>query len=103
MKLAARDWRRLSGLLDEAMDHPAEKREQWLDKLDPAHHDLRDTLRSILFANALNLQTGAVLRELADSVEATEIADHVAHAAGDLVGPYRLLEKIGAGGMSTVW
>jgi serine/threonine protein kinase/tetratricopeptide (TPR) repeat protein len=100
--IAPRDWPRLLALIDQALDQPAAQRIAWVDGLH------------------LDAPTGAALRALLNEREALEAgafmsglptgpahAGLVASAAGPnsgaRIGPWRLVQEIGRGGMSTVW
>jgi serine/threonine-protein kinase len=99
----ATDWPRLSARLDEALALPIELRDRWLERLPPAELPLLPALRDMLARAADEsdefMHRPARLRA-ADDPEAVD--DGMAHA-GLLVGPYRLLREIGAGGMGAVW
>jgi serine/threonine-protein kinase len=73
-------------LLDEALDLPAQDRAVWLANLPQEHGRLRTALGSLL-ANASPL----------NSYEAVECFP------ADAIGAWRLIEKIGEGGMAEVW
>lgn len=98
MSLSGPDWVKLSRLLDQVLDLEPAQRSQWMDSLAPEYESLRETLRDLLFRKA-GLETSDVLRR-APSLVAAQISTL---AAGDLVGAYRLIRQIGAGGMATVW
>lgn len=97
MSLSGSDWVKLNKLLDDALDLDPAQRAQWMESLPPEYASLRDTLRSLLFRQA-DVETLDVLRR-APSFQLTEPQ----LASNDLVGPYRLLRPLGAGGMATVW
>jgi serine/threonine-protein kinase len=97
MSLSGPDWVKLNTLLDAALDLDPAQRGRWLESLPPEYESLRDTLRSMLFRQS-GVETLDVMRR-APSLSLTEPQ----LAANDLVGPYRLLRPLGAGGMATVW
>lgn len=102
------DWRRISQLLDVALDLPVERREEWLDTLSPEHEALRPVLREMLFGGTGRLRTDAldkppdVLTALLDS-HAQRSAQDGELREGVTVGPYRLEKEVGRGGMGAVW
>jgi len=90
------DSARLSELLDTALELPAEDRERWIEALPEEHSALKPRLRALL-ARAASIETSDFLDTL-PKVEGVEDA-----AAGDEIGPYRLIREIGVGGMGAVW
>ena len=98
MRITDEQWQRVSRLLDEALDMQPALHEQWLAGLPAEHADLRETLRNLLRANA-EAETRDFLPDL-EKLGTRAIADA---AAGDLVGPYRLIRELGSGGMASVW
>src|SRR5690349_17986124 len=97
MSLSGPDWVKLNKLLDIALDLEPAQRGQWMESLPPEYESLRDTLRSLLFRQ-MGVETLDVLRR----APAFQLAEPLL-AADDLVGPYRLIRPLGAGGMATVW
>jgi eukaryotic-like serine/threonine-protein kinase len=90
--------RRISALLDTALDLQPALRQAWLAGLPAEDQSLRLTLQTLL-ARA-EVQTDDFLRPLA---LADPEADGAADAAGARIGPYRLVQVLGEGGMATVW
>ncbi|MBW8848184.1 MAG: serine/threonine protein kinase [Burkholderiales bacterium] len=95
--LTPQDMRMLSHLLDEALALAAERREAWLAALPPPQAHLAAPLREML-ARAADPAPLTLPR-----LGAWEGEDPAAVHAGDRIGPYRLLEEIGHGGMGSVW
>ena len=107
----AESWTQLNRLLDEALDLPLVDREHWLASLGPENEPLKVRLCALL-TQASSIQASSFLAppnfgSLALS-EFPEDGDQPrfgpdADQPGAIVGPYRLLRSIGAGGMGAVW
>ena len=93
-RLDPETWKRVSRLLDEALELPAEARAAWLDGLDPADAVHRRVLEDLLRADA---------RAEAANFLGTPPTVDVPAEHGAEIGPYRLDREIGRGGMGTVW
>ncbi|MFN7272042.1 MAG: serine/threonine-protein kinase, partial [Gammaproteobacteria bacterium] len=90
-------WAVINRLLDEALALDPSEREAWLDRLAPEHHGLKGTLRGLLAAQA-GIETESFLDTLPRMSEPAPDLK-----AGDEIGPYRVLDRIGSGGQGTVW
>src|SRR5690349_21419825 len=89
------EWPRLLELLDEALDLPPGDVPAWLATVD-ATPELRKSLEKMLARHNAK-ETGdflSVLPTLGNSAAVDE---------GDVIGGWRILRRIGDGGMSTVW
>ena len=99
MPISAAHWKRLSPLLDAALDLPPAQRAAWLAALPPEHADLRESLADLL-SRGKAIETGDFLARLPPfSAPPTGLSLE----SGCIVGPYRLLRELGAGGTSSVW
>ena len=97
----AERWPQIDALLDEALALPAPERAAWLAALDGDRAALRGTVAQLLGAHAA-AETGDFMGELPALQPAPAGAADQA-AAGELIGPYRLLSPLGDGGMGVVW
>ncbi|HET9448449.1 MAG TPA: serine/threonine-protein kinase, partial [Steroidobacteraceae bacterium] len=98
MSLSGADWVKLSQLLDEALDLDPAHRKQWVESLPPEHRAFSDTLRDLLLR-----ESGAETRDVLLEPPALRGVPFTAVASGEVVGPYRLIRELGAGGTATVW
>ncbi len=102
--LAPGDIKELLSLLQTALEISGPERERWLDTLDPQKGHLKSTLVALLQKQA-QFETDDFIRALGDFTrgESGHLPLPVSPFAGAVVGPYRLIQPIGEGGMSSVW
>ena len=94
-----RDWRDINELFHQALDQPAGEREAFLDRRCEGRPDLRAEVASLLAAH--NDADEFIERPAGDV--AGLLTEPRAHTAGSMVGPYRIGEVIGEGGMGIVY
>jgi len=89
MPITAADWKRLSPLLDAALDLAPPERAAWLAKLPPEHADLRESLAEMLAKRPV--ETDDFLNRLP---EFSGVPEALTAMPGCIVGPYRLLREL---------
>src|SRR5215468_7223470 len=77
-----------------------QERAAYLDEACAGDPDLRRRVEKMLTAQA---QAGSFLEQPARSLEVTAQRQPVREELGTIIGPYKLLEAIGEGGMGTVY
>ena len=92
-------WRRLSPLLDEALDLAAEARAAWLKAVAARNPDLVVELEQMLADHAASEEAG-FLEGIASPVAGGDLD---AGLAGQTLGAYTLERPLGQGGMGSVW
>ncbi|HSW03594.1 protein kinase domain-containing protein [Aquabacterium sp.] len=92
------DWAQALDLLGQALDRPEAEREAWLAALPADAARLKPMLAKLL-RDRTQLVAGDFMQSGASAPQA--LLDEF--RAGQLIGPYRLLRQLGAGGMADVW
>src|SRR5262245_56940246 len=100
------DWSRLEALLDQALEFPIDQRSTLLDRLGRDEPARRERVEELLAADAaagdfLNDGAGAWLQST--PIAPGHSAEQGALDAGARVGPYRVIDELGRGGMGIVY
>ena len=105
MKRITRErWQRVEAVFDEAFELPAAERPGFLDRACADDADLREQVEALLSATSF---TGGILETPVMDGAAAVFMDPGTRppepGQGDVVGRYKIVERIGAGGMGTVY
>ena len=91
----------MNTLLQAVLELPESQREAWLQALPAQQRALAPLLRAML--QRASVETDDFMRQPVALAPDGEEDAAAADRAGDRVGPYQLLQQLGAGGMATVW
>lgn len=94
--------RRLNALLEEALALPVPERDRWLAARPEVERDFVPALRRLLARAAVETDT-FMRRPAAEALDELAKAEGRPDAPEDLIGPWRLRQPLGEGGMATVW
>jgi len=99
MRITATNWKMVSRLLDQALDHEPAARLSWVESLPPEYAEAREILRELF--------------TLCEGVEMADLLPHFPHHVlaetpdsenvPSQLGPYRVLERLGEGSMGDVY
>ena len=94
------DFDKLREIFLAAVEQAPEQRDAYLDQICAGDEELRRNVAVMLKAQAVG---EGPLDRAAVRDEQTEAYEQVSETPGTVIGPYKLIEQIGEGGMGTVW
>jgi eukaryotic-like serine/threonine-protein kinase len=94
----------LNKLLDGALQQPPAKRMAWVDALGAEYESVKPRLRALLARSSeQEAESGLITLPKLDETHSGSAAPQCGQIAGTQVGPYRLVRRLGIGGMAVVW
>ncbi|GAA0709795.1 serine/threonine-protein kinase [Dokdonella soli] len=98
-------WQRIGAIFDEMVETPAEARATLLDQRCGTDAKLRGEVEALLAADDVADRFDRGVNSARNSVVADWAENGDVHALrnGDRIGPWRLIEELGRGGMGVVW
>lgn len=100
MRLTPERWSRVGKILDEALDAEPRERATMIDRLIGGDVELREEVLAFLDADE---RAGEVLERPVTLALEGDPSEPVRDRVGERIGPYRLIHRIGSGGMGTVY
>lgn len=94
-------WARVRGVFDSALEQDPAQRTAFLQQACSGDQELLAEVRSLLAS--LDESTKFMDHPLTPAVALSQQIDHVAGLEGSSVGPYKLLRRVGTGGMASVY
>src|SRR3954471_18788437 len=95
------DFDKLREIFLAALEKAPEQRDAYLDQICAGDEELRRNVDVMLRAQAVG--EGPLDRAAVRDEQQTEVYEQVSETPGTVIGPYKLIEQIGEGGMGTVW